>query len=235
MDNILDLTTSFSQSINENAQSILSEVAEIGIDSILDEGLLKEIPLVSTVISLYKIGTNIHERHYLKKLYVFIEEINNHTANDEEREFYKERIKSRPNKELEYILILIDRYLDYYKPRILAALYMSYLDYKISRDLFTEYAEIIDRLLMSDFVSLCEFMFHGGINSEEKKNDIASVLRLQSVGLVENIGGIPVTIVGGNETAGPSAAFDYKTTDFGKCFISLLNKELREIYESQKF
>ncbi len=238
MNNNIDLACSLSQSIGDNTVSILSDIAEAGLDSILNDGLLKDIPFVSTAVSIYHIGHHVSELHHLKKLAVFIDEINKDIIDDDKRKEYILKLSShskKMNSELEYVLVIINRYLDYYKPRILAKLYIAYLDKKISWIEFTEYSEVIDRLLYSDFYSLCEFMFHGGINSEEEKNDIASVLRLQSVGLVENIGGIPVTIVGGNETADPSAAFDYKITDFGKCFISLLNKELREIYESQKF
>ena len=63
--------------MTEESISCISEYAEIGLDAVMEEGVLKDIPIVSTAIALYKIGNSIKERHNLKKLLIFINEINN--------------------------------------------------------------------------------------------------------------------------------------------------------------
>lgn len=47
-------------------------------------------------------------------------------------------------------MILIDRYISFDKPQLLAKLYLAYLDEKILWEEFTMYAEVIDRFLLLD-------------------------------------------------------------------------------------
>ena len=51
---------------------IVAEYAEIGIDALLDNEVLKGIPVVSTLSSICKIGYNLHERNLIKKSLPFI-------------------------------------------------------------------------------------------------------------------------------------------------------------------
>ena len=46
------LSLSLSKSINEEALSSLSGIAEVGLDSIFEEGFLKDIPILATVASV---------------------------------------------------------------------------------------------------------------------------------------------------------------------------------------
>ena len=66
-----NLPVSLSESLKVDAISCVGELLEVGLDAILDDGLLKDIPFVSTAISLYNIGKNLNERHYVKKLRCF--------------------------------------------------------------------------------------------------------------------------------------------------------------------
>ena len=129
------LAISFSDSLNEELVGTISEIAEIGLDSIMEEGALQEIPILSTVISAYKIMGNIKERYNLRKLVVLLSEINVGIVNEEKREEYRDKIKNNSkfqNQQLEYLLVLIDRYIGYDKPKLLAKLYLAYLDEKIT-------------------------------------------------------------------------------------------------------
>ena len=51
-------------------------------------------------------------------------------------------------------MIIVDRYVSYEKPRLLAALYLAYLDGNIEWTEFTTYAEVVDRLLPTDIALL---------------------------------------------------------------------------------
>ena len=53
---------------NSNLQNIVSDFAELSVDSILQEGVLKDIPIVSTLISLTKVGISINDKLFLKKM-----------------------------------------------------------------------------------------------------------------------------------------------------------------------
>ena len=152
MDNNLSLA--LSDSISEGAGSVATELLEVGLDSILDDGLLKEIPILSTAVSLYKIGHGVKERHYVKKLAAFISAVNNGIVDEDRREFYRSKIVedvAKRDRELEYLLLMIDRYIHSDKSEMLAKLYLKYLDEKIDWTELTRYAETIDRFLPGDY------------------------------------------------------------------------------------
>lgn len=182
-----DLSLATSNSISEEVRDLASEFVELGLDSVLDDGLVKDIPIVSTAIGLYKLGTGLKDRHYLKKLAVFVNELNAGTASEEKREYYKKRLiedsKTRDN-ELEFILVLIDRYLSLEKPAMLAKLYLAYLDGEITWEEFSAYAQIIEGLLPEDYNALKG----GSQKSTDRASYSVSLLRLSAIGLYYNSG-----------------------------------------------
>ena len=48
------------------------ELSETIIDSLLSDGVLKAIPLIGTLVSLFKAGKQIKDMLYLKKLKAFV-------------------------------------------------------------------------------------------------------------------------------------------------------------------
>ena len=177
------LPEAFSESLKENSVSSMSDILEVGIDSFLDDGIAKDIPLISTVIGIYKVGKSINDLHNLKKLKVFVYAINDGIATKEDIIKYKIELQDNPKKrqqELEYILIIINRYINYEKPQMLAKVYLAYLDKKISWDELTVMAEIIDRLLPGDYKLLTQGSEISIVNDEGSEN----ALRLMALGLV---------------------------------------------------
>lgn len=181
------LSVALGDSIKEEVGACISDLTEVGLDAIMDDGILKDIPIVSTTVALYKIGNSIRERHHLKKLIIFLQEINKGIANEQKRAWYQQKFKSNEkfrNKEIEYLLVLIDRYISYDKPQLLAKLYMAYLDGIIIWEELTMYAEVIDRFLLLDCGTLisCDgrTIVHRNIGGE-------SVLRLVALGLMTEI------------------------------------------------
>ena len=85
------LAIAFSDSLKEDTISVIGDITEVGLDSIIEDGLLKDIPIVSVAVALYKIGTSIKDCHNLKKLSIFINEINRNVCDDQKREEYKQK------------------------------------------------------------------------------------------------------------------------------------------------
>lgn len=149
----LSLSESMSNSIKPEVSSVIAELGEIGLDSLMDDGILKEIPIISTAVAAYNIGNTIRERHSVAKLYAFIQAINEGIMSDTQRESYiDDFIKNdkQRNSELQYLMIILDRYVDFDKPRALAKIYLAYLKKQISWLDVRKYAETIDRFLAGD-------------------------------------------------------------------------------------
>ena len=226
-----NLPVSLSESLKTEAISCVGELVEVGLDAMLDDGLLKDVPFISTVVSLYNIVGNLNERYCLKKLAVFLNEINHNIVNEAKREEYIRKIKSDEkfrNKELEYILVLIDRYVSYEKPQMLAKLYLAYLDGIIIWEEMTMYAEVIDRFLLTDSNML---LSADGTVTIYRNIGGESVLRLVALGLMTETtekspfvqhgsGGYGINFDG--ITRSTSTDKTYKRTEFGNKLANIL-------------
>ena len=231
----LELNCSLADSLNEDVTACLGDLAELGLDAITAEGLLKDIPFISTAVSIYRIGHNIRERHNLKKLVTFLNEINNGIENQQKREEYAFKIRTNNrlrNQELEYLLIIIDRYISYEKPKMIAKLYLAYLDRMLDWVELTMYAEVIDRFLPGDYTMLQtnrEVSTIRNLGSE-------ALLRLMAQGLVAekattNIfedngrGGFSVTLASMDREHNQYKT--YQRTEFGDKLVDILG-DLRD-------
>lgn len=225
------ISIAFGDSLTNETAKLIGEYAEIGLDLLLDEGILKNIPVMSTFSSVYQIGKTVRERHHLVKLLSFINEMNKGICTEEKRrkyrdEFYKN--ESFRKTELEYIFILIDRYIDLDKPPMLAKLYLAYLDGKIIWQEFLMYAEIVDRFIGYDASKLVDYnetvVVHRNRGGE-------TVLRLVALGLMAEITNKSPTLEteGGygfaKETLIRSVSTDktYKRTEFGDKLVDILH------------
>ena len=144
---------------------------------------IDKVPIMKYVVDTYNVFDDIRGRNFLRKLDIFIRSFNSGIATEEDIEKQKLKfLKKNRNKELEYIMIIIDRYLDIDKPEILAKMYLAYLDKIITWDEFCAYSEITNSLLKMDIKYL--------IQNETviTKNNIISseLLRLTGNGLMYN-------------------------------------------------
>ena len=179
------LVESFGDSIGADVVELAGETAELIIDAVAGEdGILKDIPFVGTAIKVCNIVSKVHEKHSFYKLKSFIDAFNSGVIDPEKAEARKKKFfaKKRFRKhELEYLLVLIERYIGYDKPKMLAKLYAAYLDGIIIWEELTMYAEVIDRFLPSDCNTLIsesnKITVHRNIGGE-------SVLRLVALGLM---------------------------------------------------
>lgn len=66
------LNVTMFETLKSDLSGIGIDCLEIGIDGIFEEGLLKDIPIINSFVSLYKTGVNIRERFLIKKLMIFL-------------------------------------------------------------------------------------------------------------------------------------------------------------------
>ncbi len=55
----------FSCALSDEVFNAGSDLLEAGLDSIMEDGLLKEIPVISSAVSLFKIGNDIRRRLFM--------------------------------------------------------------------------------------------------------------------------------------------------------------------------
>lgn len=222
------LPNALCDSITDEAGNALADILEAGLDSILEDGLLKDVPLISTATSIYKIGHSIKARHTIKKLAEFIQAFNDGLIGDTEVKVIQDRIlqdQKKSKKELEYILTLVDRYISDGKSAIIAKLYLSYLKRKLDWNEFSMYSEVTDQLFMNDLDFLRK---EGNQIIPEVSSDVA--LRLTSLGLLFEVHEVPefsVNQENGNlyyETKANKNEKIFSRTMFGTKYIEIIDQ-----------
>lgn len=70
------IVPSFQKSLFDGSKDFIEDIVEVGIDSVLEEGLLKEIPIVGFLIGTKNVVQNLQDRNLLNQTLQFIKEFN---------------------------------------------------------------------------------------------------------------------------------------------------------------
>lgn len=181
-----ELVENFEKSLFNDSKDIIEDYLEIGIDSIIDNGILKEIPIVKTIVGVLKVGKNVHDRNLLKQTLVFINEFNRNEIRQDKIEEYKKRIENDSKKcedELGRIILLLNNFIDREKSIMLSKVFKDYVGQLLNWNEFCEYSEIINRLFIQDFSFLQE-VYLGRISDTTNRSDIYKGERLNSLGII---------------------------------------------------
>lgn len=172
-----------------NSIDVGIDFLEMGLDSILEDSILKEIPIVKTVYAISKTGFAIREKHMLKKTIIFLQQLNSNGVGNETYENYKQRLRENDEhlyKELEHVIIYIDRIVDERKMLILANLYYNYISGNFLWDQFLEMVNIVDNLFISDLAELNN-IYHKQTIFEYEVHNTISLNRLLTQNLISKI------------------------------------------------
>lgn len=176
----------FEVSLLEPVFSSSIQITELGIDSLLDDGFFKAIPIVNVLVGIGKTAQNIHDRNLLKQTLVFIKTFNAQNINQEKLAKYKEAISENQKKaedELGRVVIILNTTLEVAKSKLLAKIFESYVEEIISWDKFCELSDVITRLFLAD-VDLLIKIFNKDILDTTQCFGY-QVDRLISIGLVD--------------------------------------------------
>lgn len=219
-----NLVSAFNDSLKSEILLTAADLGEVALDSFLDSGIVKDIPLLNTVISLFKIGHSVGDAFYIKKLATFINAVNQKTIETQKVDKYKKSIYDNPKKfkkDIEVILVLINRFIDCEKATHLAKLYIAYLEDKTDWKDFVKYSQVIDQLFNEDL----EVLFLKGVLLSKRK-DSDDVLRLASLGLLVEVNNAPkFEVRHGNlmmDTSHELDEVEYELTDFGHTLAEIL-------------
>lgn len=138
---------------DEPIADLTIDYLDIGLDMITDSEIIEAIPVVKTFVSLYKGTMSIKERFFAKKLLIFAYEIYNGNVSENEIARRKDAIINNENwvrKEIEEIVIFLDRFDFSYKSQIFAKLYVAFLNNIISADKYLNMLPIIDKWQKND-------------------------------------------------------------------------------------
>ncbi|SRR6266568_1789529 len=140
---------------NPEVRDLVTELSEIVLDSFLEEGVLKEIPVLKSIVACRKTWGAIHDQLFLRKVASFISACPRFTETEREQ-FGKEHLSDRRKaKKLgDAIVLILDKLDDFEKPEMLAKLFAGLMRRQISYDAFRRLATGIDIASVEDLKAL---------------------------------------------------------------------------------
>jgi hypothetical protein len=129
---------------------IATDLCEVSIDVLLEDGVLKDIPIVGLLAKTYDAIRTISNRLFTKKVLGFLVHIQEVPIVQRKKQIAKLTVDSKYQQHVgENLLLLIDRLNDMSKPTLLSLAFKAYLEGRIDYPLFQRLAHALDALQMS--------------------------------------------------------------------------------------
>jgi hypothetical protein len=153
-----ELESSWIETLRSSELSdIVKDVAELGLDSILSDGVLKDMPIVGWVVAVGKTAQTIREKFLIQKILKFFRGLSDISLNERQKFIAKiEEDRKYGNRVSEAIIIFLDRYDHAEKASILSKLFCSYARGEMDYTNFTRLATAVERAFMADLQDLLD-------------------------------------------------------------------------------
>jgi len=136
---------------NSDLLNVNTELAEVALDSFLDEGVLKDIPILGTIIGIGKAAASIRDKLFLKKLIYFLNEVSSVDADKRNTEIGKIQTDIKYQSEVgERLLFILDKCDDHEKSAIIAKFFVAFLKQEIIYDEYLHASAIINQIYIKD-------------------------------------------------------------------------------------
>ncbi len=144
--------------LNSDLFDIVQDVSELGLDSILAEGVFKDLPIVGSIVGVGKTAAAIRDLFLLRKVSKFLEHLG--SIPEEKRRGMAEKVHSESDysrRVAETIILYLDRYDHVDKAELLSRVFVAYCKELLDRDEFLRLASAIDRAFLRDLEILLEY------------------------------------------------------------------------------
>lgn len=128
-------------------------IGDTCVSDCIDKIMKIQMPIISTVSTIYKTGHSLTSAFNLRKMAVFINNSNNSTSDDERNKYLKdyEQNKRKYNEQVSYLIMILEKYTNLRKAKFLLTIYLAFLRNKITWIEVCKYGETIDRFLSGDY------------------------------------------------------------------------------------
>lgn len=181
------------QALTETVQSAgvvetAMEYVELGIDAMLEEGVIKEIPFIGTLVSMAKFGVTVRDRLFVQKLLKFLSSLNEIPAEDRRDMVRKLEADAAYGRRVgEHLTEIIERIDSQRKPHMVAKVFSAYVQGTIDAATLHYLNHSIERIpffLISEVRYIIEVL-----QSKGKRPPLYSpmaILELERAGMVVN-------------------------------------------------
>jgi hypothetical protein len=190
-----------------------SGLGEVALDSLLKDGLFKDIPVIGSLISVGRLTKSVTDTLLLARILSFVNEL--HLKNQKEIDELKGKYFKDDNyKEIGAMLLFaLERADDARKITWQARLMRLFLDRKIERSKFLRLVAIINNLFCSDAEQIIRFQQLKTITSNNDFIEAYVLDHLFSVGLLDSVG------IDGGDVLRKNSGTVYELNQFGEIFL----------------
>ncbi|WP_337909765.1 hypothetical protein [Vibrio cholerae] len=150
----MKLSKSLEDSLKKDDLSNLAiDLGEVGIDAILEGGVLRDIPILSSIVSGMNVIGSVRDALFTKKLISFLSELSDVSV--EQRRSMIESIDNSNEYKIkvgEKLIYIIEKAEDHYTSKIIAIFFCEFLVGKITYNQFLKISRIIDSMFIGDFL-----------------------------------------------------------------------------------
>jgi hypothetical protein len=182
---------------SDEAVSIASDLAEVAIDAALDDGVLKDIPIVGSLVSLTKIGFTVRDRLFVAKLLKFLSGL--HELKPDERKSMVDKLESDADygrRVGEHLIEIIERIDSHRKPYMTAKVFAAYVGGTINASLLHRLNFAIERMAFYEIDAVRVIDQKWKALKQENPDagiipdvSVATLQALQGAGLLEAVSG----------------------------------------------
>ena len=160
----------FSSVTSKEIREITSELIEAGLDQFIDDGFLKDIPVIGSAFKMVNMTQKISDFFFTKKILKFLFEFKDISL--EQRTKFIEKFENtvKTKKIGEKTLIILNKLDDADKATILGKLFKSAIEGEIEMSEFIRLSHIVDRAYLDDLNALKENDFFDNLSLETKLN-----------------------------------------------------------------
>ena len=132
---------------NDDIESVCKEFSELTIDSFLEEGLCKDIPIINSVVGLARAGFSIRDRLFIEKVIRFINPLGQYS--NEDRKIFLENLDQKElEKATSSIVLYLERMDSLEKPEMLGKVFESYMKGEVTFKSMMYFAHFIDSVFV---------------------------------------------------------------------------------------
>jgi len=152
--------TEIEQSIEKTLEisdlaNINIDLAEVIMDSLMNDGILKDLPIISSLVGITKFGLRTSELLLLRKILKFLTQLDSTTIEERQRFIANVETKETYNKKVGLALILIlDKLEDLEKPEIIGKILAANIKGTIDYQTFLRLSYIVQKLFIPDLAYL---------------------------------------------------------------------------------
>lgn len=195
---------------------VLADVAELGLDAELADGVLREIPVLGTLLRMARTAGVVRNHLFARKLARFLTGYQKVPRDERDRFIASLDDPNERHRVGTTLLLVLDRCDSMDKPQLIALLFAGVVSREIHLDTFQRFVASLERIHVSLLPLLIRF--YREQVSEDYNSESAEYQELSAAGL------LGVEFTGGYGRSG-----QYVRTGYGATFVRLLTQRNRAI------